>query len=92
MSTNTFSVYGLISWLERQDLETKYAFCDTGGCLLYQYFQARGVPLRAVAGDYWRDVDLNKHSLPLELRRTARGTPHTYGAALARAKSIAGET
>ena len=84
---NTFSVTGLIAWLETQDPTTGYNFLHCGDCLLHRYLSARGVPVSGVGGDYWRDKDRNKHPLSGDLRLVARRFPHNYGAALARAKA-----
>ena len=84
MSTNIFSVYGLISWLGRQDPATEYDWQDQRDCLGERYLEARGVG----GGHYSALVDaLDGVTNGIFITR-----PWTYGAALARAKSIVGET
>ncbi len=89
MSTSVFSIHGLINWLERQDPETEYDYTLPATCLLTAYFKSHGVRPEG-AFDYgpvcsmtapWAEISDNKV-----------GVPNTYGAALARAKSIVAET
>ncbi len=87
---NTFSVTGLIAWLETQDPATEYPYSSNDDCLLCRYFRARGVSLGGLApmgSMTWGDATGNDHILPPELNRVSRGYPWTYGAALARAKA-----
>lgn len=37
-----FSLDTLIAWLEKQPADKVYCYCDTGECLLAQYFTAMG--------------------------------------------------
>ena len=87
---NTFSVTGLIAWLETQDPATKYDYLSNDDCLLCRYFRARGIPLSGfvpMGSVTWGDAAGNDHILPPELNHVGRGRPHNYGAALARAKA-----
>lgn len=72
------SVAGLIAWLERCPPETKYDFKNCSGeCLLGQYFTARG-------------VEWNSHYVLFEGLfgdDIARTEPHTFAAALDRARA-----
>jgi hypothetical protein len=38
----TFSLAGLINWLEQQDPDTRYSYGDIHNCLLSTYFRAKG--------------------------------------------------
>ena len=83
MSIPTFSVEGLISWLERQDPATEYDFCDcNGGCLSDLYGIERGLDRAAL---YALHTHFYKNGI---LWAVAAPQPNTYGAALARAKAL----
>lgn len=87
---NTFSVTGLIAWLETQDPATEYRYLSNHDCLICRYFCARGVSLARhspMGSRTWGDAAGNAHILPPELNLASRGHPWTYGAALARAKA-----
>lgn len=76
-----FSLDGLIAWLERQPADTQYDWndCD-GGCLIGLYGLSMGL------GDDWRG--LHSHFSHEGLLRVACRTPHTFGAALKRARAL----
>ena len=89
MSLNTFSVEGLVAWLETQDPTTEYGYQSSNDCLLCRYLRARGVPLSETAsmgGSGWWDRDGGIHRLPSSLRVLAHGS--NYGEVLARAKAL----
>jgi len=96
MSTQIFSVLGLVAWLEQQDPETEYNYFNRDDCLLCRYFRARGVPLNdtwPLSAEYWTDKFGKEHLLTKELDEISSGCcssnlshPHCYGAALARGK------
>ena len=89
MSLNTFSVEGLVAWLETQDGATEYEYGSGHDCLLCRYFRARGVPVMEgtfMGGWSWLDKDGQMHPLPDPLRDLAQGS--NYGEVLARAKAL----
>lgn len=88
MSQNIFSLEGLISWLETKPPETTYCYTDIGGCLVYQYFHARGIPICSMGALDWSDTTGGQHLLPPGLNAVAVGNPRTYGGALQRAREM----
>lgn len=86
MNLNIFSVPGLIAWLEGQDPETEYEWVSTQNCLAARYLRARtGVKQPSTEFSFLKvfgDTD--------SYDRIAYSLPHTYGAALARAKETVG--
>lgn len=88
---DVFSLEGLIAWLEKQNPELAYCYFKTGGCLLYTYLADHRVPVRSVGGDYWRDRDWKEHPFPEAFAKIAAKRPHTFGAALSRARTALGE-
>jgi len=93
MSQNIFSLEGLISWLETQPPEARYAYHNPRECLMYEYLKERGVPLHSTAGDYWRDKEQKAHHvIPAEINKgIVAMLPFTYGAALQRARELLAE-
>ena len=83
---NTFSVPGLIAWLENQDPAAEYKFMCTG-CLIGQYLRSRGLSVKYLGTGTWTDGKQVRRELPQGFNDIAITEPHTYGAALARAKA-----
>lgn len=78
--TDPRSLESIIAWLEKQPAAGAYPYmnCD-GGCLFGQYFKALGLP--------WEE---NWRSLPEAMCAAVSATlPHTFGAALKRARAFA---
>ena len=46
MSRHVLSIEGLVSWLERQDLDTTYNYADIEDCLAARYLHAYGLPYK----------------------------------------------
>ena len=88
MSIPVFSVHGFINWAERQDPKTTYAYLNTGHCLGAQYCHAHGLGYGLKEGMPIPTVCRNG-SFREKLEYIASKQPHTYGAALARAKEMA---
>lgn len=86
---DVFSLEGLIAWLETQLPETEYDWGDCrGGCLIGLYGTARGLPVYGLIGesDFY-----SLHSFFWEkgvVRHVACPSPHLFGAALSRARSL----
>lgn len=88
-----FSLAGLITWLETQPPKKTYCYMDSGACLLHQYFTAMGVPVAGVGGHHWRDRGGNLHPFEdgtADFNSVSVLEPRTFGAALKRARKLAG--
>jgi hypothetical protein len=91
IQADPFSRENLIAWLEKQPADTVYCFADFGHCLLAQWLasmdanvyqpERRGTGYEYVV--HGRRVDL------IDFRLIAWHLPHTFGAALERARSAA---
>jgi hypothetical protein len=82
---DTFSLDGLIAWLETQDPETKYNYANcSGGCLIGRYLIATTGKMWHEHGLRWRDI-CRHHP---QLGDAAAGSHHTYGGGLTRAKAL----
>lgn len=82
-----FSLEALIAWLEKQPEGDKYNHRCAGHCLLAQYFAAVGftnvrLGWRLIASDQFAG-----RSVPEDFQLVAYTAPHTFGAALARARA-----
>jgi hypothetical protein len=81
-----FSLDSLIAWLEQQPAENRYCYADNGKCLLGRYFTAKGFKAVNVwsSGVSYQGGDAG---LPPHFNDIAVYTPHTFGAALERARA-----
>ncbi len=89
--TEVFSLAGLVAWLEKQNPETEYQYTDCGGCLLHQYFVASGINMPVgwgMGGSTWYDFNHHRSDLPEHFDGVSLRDPHTFGAALTRAKAL----
>ena len=81
------SLDGLIEWLEGQEPETVYDYLDTDrdgpGCLLMRWHRACGRHPHAESFPLYEGIFNDLHAV-------AMGKPHTYGAALSRARALRG--
>lgn len=87
------STASLIAWLEKQPTDGTYPFNDPYRCLLAQYLHENGKPW-AILGQFsfypdggWGDHEV----LPKAFVKVAAQMPHTFGAALARARAYSQE-
>lgn len=91
VKADPFSLDSLIAWLEKQPADQPYCYENTGKCLHHQYFVAMGVALFGGVGGTrvklknGRSVDFSQGFID-----TACDEPHTFGAALDRARRAAG--
>ena len=87
---DVFSLEGFIGWLETSSPETKYNYSDTKGCLLVQYFSHSGFNVFSLACDGFSTHNekgrLVDNKFPYSFERAVLPTPHTFGAALSRAR------
>lgn len=84
-------IKSLIAWLEKQPGDQFYCFEDNGGCLLQQYFTSCGLEDVSVGGFTYAHAGICRipgERLPEAFRIVARRHPHTFGAALTRARAI----
>lgn len=93
---DVFSLEGLIAWLETQPPAKTYDWLGNacnGGCLLDNYLFAFGYPMHTPHGppdvNYQRLATLNgTMPYPRMDYIVAEAKPHTYGAALSRARAL----
>lgn len=90
------SLGALIAWLEKQPANVEYCYIDNGHCLLAQYFTFCGFENVMVGGlGEWScgpDRNFHKHESrqsPPGFYGVAAEKPHTFGAALKRARAAA---
>jgi len=89
---DVFSLEGLIAWLETQDPATRYDYGDVVLCALGQYTLAQGGSIiGGVRGYVIGEQSIPctfSDGLPDRLWKTVSENPHTYGAALERARML----
>lgn len=88
---DVFSLEGLIAWLETQDPATEYCYHKNGDCLLHRYFRNNGIAMpvgHGVGGTFIHTADFRRIDLSEELAAVPRCEPHTYAAALDRARAL----
>jgi hypothetical protein len=98
-----FSLAALIAWLRTKNPAATYCYTDNGRCLIGQYLSSIGIRKPRVDPISWSDAVVGtEHPLPSDWDGIACGIDwisgrdrgnieHTFGAALSRALSIAGE-
>lgn len=88
---DVFSLDALIAWLEKQPAEQTYCYLDHGACLLGQYLKGHGFNWVMIYSsgefDFERDCKIVRGEYPIEFDDFAAPFPHTFGAALQRAKA-----
>ena len=85
------TIESLAKWLESQNPAQTYNYDCVGSCLLAIYYRACGYRDAMLGGSTMTYRPANGYlftniNLPDHFNRIAQGKPHTYGAALARAK------
>ena len=86
--TFTPDLRGLVAWLETQNPETVYVYSNcAGACLLDQF--ASNLPRKRWYGltGYWSELERADPSLRQAISNVAIDRPHTFGAALDRARA-----
>lgn len=81
---DTFTLQGLIAWLETKPPEQSYQYKSHYSCMLAQYFTAKGfesVDMSSATFDHRGGTEF----VPVEIDSVAVHLPHTFGAALERA-------
>lgn len=90
--TDPLTLTSLVAWLEQQPGDREYCFADSGYCLLCQYFAAQGfenplINTRDVDYGDWPNSRGRRFNLPPGFNAISQARPHTFGAALARARA-----
>ena len=92
---DVFSLEGLLAWLQTKPPNDQYNYEDCcGGCLYGQYVIASGIPWKEVFGTAIYDHK-DAAALPFKqfvYHKVAKAEPHTFGAALKRARKYAGQS
>ena len=89
---DALSLDGLISWLETKPADDAYCYIDTGHCLIGQYTRER-LGFEDVTVGSLRFIGLKGdglgryYSMPPHWNNVAAHFPHTFGAALERARA-----
>lgn len=87
---DVFSLESLIAWLEKQPGDNVYCYDDAGHCLHAQYFTAKRLNWSSL-GNVCVLIDGGYRDLPASFQMTAQQRPHTFGAALDRARKALAE-
>jgi hypothetical protein len=83
--TDVFSVESLVAWLEKQQPTAEYDFWCLK-CLLGRYFTDAGFDLRMIGTGSFTLSNGEQIQLPPNFNHISLVEPHTYGAALERAR------
>jgi hypothetical protein len=88
VKTDPHSLTSLIAWLETQRPEEKYCYFDHGLCLLGKYYRAHGFANIWIGG---ATAKLSGTEIVLSeaFQDVSSEDPHTFGAALERARVFA---
>lgn len=78
----------LIAWLEQQPASGEYCYDDNGDCLLHKYFSAAGMNPIWIGGHTFELASSPGvfQNIPDDMQDIAVIFPHTFGAALDRAR------
>ena len=90
-TTDKPTLDGLIEWLEGQNLNATYNFTDVKDCLVRRFLKATHKWrwfVWIVGPDKWTSHLMTSHRYPSEWNEVAIGWPHTYRAALDRARAL----
>jgi hypothetical protein len=94
VKTDPFSLDGFIAWLETKPADGAYEWGDIFNCLMAQYFKARGFKVFSCGGstftsrEGWFIKRLVTRTVLPSFTYTAATRPHTFGAALERARKV----
>lgn len=82
------SLEGLITWLEKQNPDTRYNYTSNSDCLLSRYFRSCGyLRVRCYLDGFHYSLIFFKN-IPEEMNYVAGDYGWTYGAALDRARRV----
>lgn len=87
-----FIMESLIAWLEKQPSRKSYPYTIACGCMLTQYFAAAGFKNPQVCYTWFKenghkDSSATELKFPVIFDKIAGEAPHTFGAALSRARA-----
>ena len=93
IKADPFSLESLIAWLEKQPTQGQYSYWDNCGCMFHRYLTAMGLDVATVGGYSYTLRSAPKMFLPLgtTFEDVAAETPHTFAAALDRARKALAE-
>src|SRR5262245_33624412 len=89
VKADPFALTSLVAWLERQPADEHYDYYNCAECPIALLFKASGYQRVAVNG-FNVSFDGDCRSLPPHFDKITAARPHTYGAALARARALLG--
>jgi hypothetical protein len=90
VKSDVLSLESLIAWLETQPADKVYCYSNTGDCLHHQYFTAMGMVMKSGVGGTYVNLESGKRVYFSDgFIHTAAFEPHTFGAALDRAREAA---
>jgi hypothetical protein len=82
----------LIAWLETQPPDEEYRYKESRECAICQMLRATGYPKATVGSEmvWLHGAGFDYVYLPSEMDAAVAAKPHTFGAALARAREAIG--
>lgn len=83
------SLVSLIDWLETKNPDQSYTYCSSTKCLCAQYYRAKGYWFIQMSAFYFFHGFFESTRLPDGFNLIAAQKPHTFGAALQRARVYA---
>jgi hypothetical protein len=88
--TDPMTTAALIAWMEKEKTEARYCFADNGDCLIAKYI-SHVVGVKVTTGySTWNDGAGQIGTIPEGwVWDIAKPKPHTYGAAIKRARALA---
>lgn len=91
VKADPFSLESFVAWAERQQADESYCFTNFGGCLFAKWFKSINENSRHVAGYRYQVGGYEKNFEQMGMRDIALLEPHTFGAALDRARKALSE-
>lgn len=83
------SLESLIAWLEKQPEDGLYNYSNVKDCLICRYLRAAGIPFHSAGGEDFQPANIYAERVRLPgWRNVTAPSPHTFGAALSRARAL----
>lgn len=96
VKADPFKLETLIAWLEKQPAASNYPYMDGCSCMFAQYLSAHGFSEPSIGGVTFSYQSGNRRKglnpFPTGFPCVASGWPHTFGAALERARALQAAT
>ena len=92
MAATDFSIADVLAWARTKPADEAYDYHDICGCALYQFCEAKGLPVASCGGTDWCDHKGNRHRLLPQGCGVASSGPWTFGAFVKRLEALAPET